>query len=68
MTALLLVHGRSQEMAAGADRSAAAVAAYVEGRKREWLGGLARASPSPVIRRYCPDASTTRSTATCSPT
>ena len=42
MTALLLVHGRSQEMAAGADRSAAAVAAYVEGRKREWLGGLAR--------------------------
>ena len=42
MTALLLVHGRSQEMAPGADRSAAAVAAYVEGRKREWLAGLAR--------------------------
>ena len=41
MTALLLVHGRSQEMAPGADRSAAAVAAYVEGRKREWLAGLA---------------------------
>ena len=31
-----------QEMAAGADRSDAAVAAYVEGRKREWLAGLAR--------------------------
>ena len=42
MSALLLVHGRSQEMAAGADRSDAAVAAYVEGRKREWLAGLAR--------------------------
>ena len=42
MTALLLVHGRSQEMARGADRSPAAVAAYVEGRKREWLAGLAR--------------------------
>lgn len=42
MTALLLVHGRSQEMTAGADRSDAAVAAYIEGRKREWLAGLAR--------------------------
>jgi hypothetical protein len=42
MTAVLLVHGRSQEMAADADRSDAAVAAYVEGRKREWLAGLAR--------------------------
>jgi hypothetical protein len=42
MTALLLVHGRSQEMAPGADRSPDAVAAYVEGRKREWLAGLAR--------------------------
>ena len=42
MTALLLLHGRSQEMARGADRSPAAVAAYVEGRKREWLAGLAR--------------------------
>ena len=42
MTAVLLVHGRSQEMAPGTDRSAAAVAAYVEGRKREWLAGLAR--------------------------
>ena len=40
--AVLLVHGRSQEMAADADRSDAAVAAYVEGRKREWLAGLAR--------------------------
>ena len=30
MTAVLLVHGRSQEMAAGADRSETAVAAYVE--------------------------------------
>ncbi len=39
---VLLVHGRSQEMTAGADRSDAAVAAYVEGRKREWLAGLAR--------------------------
>ena len=29
-------------MTAGADRSDAAVAAYVEGRKREWLAGLAR--------------------------
>ena len=38
----MLVHGRSQEMAADADRSDAAVAAYVEGRKREWLAGLAR--------------------------
>lgn len=42
MTALLFVHGRSQEMAPGADRSPAAVAAYVESRKREWLAGLAR--------------------------
>ena len=42
MTALLLVHGRSQEMAPGADRSPEAVAAYIEGRKREWLAGLAR--------------------------
>ena len=42
MSAVLLVHGRSQEMAAGADRSDAAVAAYVESRKREWLAGLAR--------------------------
>jgi len=42
MTAVLLVHGRSQEMAAGADRSETAVAAYVESRKREWLAGLAR--------------------------
>ena len=41
-TALLLIHGRSQQMPAGADRSDAAVADYVARKKREWLAGLAK--------------------------
>lgn len=42
MTALLLVHGRSQEMPPALGRSEEAVRAHVEGRKREWLAGLAK--------------------------
>lgn len=54
-TALVLIHGRSQQMPVGQDRSDAAVADFVARKKREWLAGLAkgatlggRSSPDPA--------------------
>lgn len=42
MTALLFVHGRSQQMPAGADHGPAAETGYVAAKRREWLSGLAK--------------------------
>ncbi|KQU68787.1 hypothetical protein ASD62_01995 [Phycicoccus sp. Root563] len=53
-TALLLIHGRSQQMPAGSDRSDAAVADYVARKKREWLAGLAKGAT--LAGRAQPDA------------
>ena len=41
-TALLLVHGRSQQMPAGVVRTESSVADFVAGKRREWLAGLAK--------------------------
>lgn len=41
-TALLLVHGRSQQMPAGAVRTESSVGDFVAAKKREWLAGLAK--------------------------
>jgi hypothetical protein len=43
MTAtLVLIHGRGQESSAEVARDPARLAAYVDSRKRSWLGGLAK--------------------------
>ncbi|MBO3085663.1 hypothetical protein [Cellulomonas fengjieae] len=60
MTALLLVHGRSQQMAKELGRDQDAVDRYVAGKTRTWLGGLARgfvlsgAGPVPADVTYFP--------------
>ena len=41
-TALLLIHGRSQQMPAGVVRTESSVADFVAGKRREWLAGLAK--------------------------
>jgi hypothetical protein len=41
-TALLLIHGRSQQMPAGMVRTDSSVADFVAGKRREWLAGLAK--------------------------
>ena len=41
-TALLLVHGRSQQMPAGLVRTDSSVADFVAAKRREWLAGLAK--------------------------
>ena len=55
MTALLLVHGRSQQMPMELDHSPASVASYAAAKKREWLAGLAKgltlADAEPVAAR-----------------
>ena len=42
MTALLLVHGRHQEMRPELRDDPDAVTAYVEDKKRTWMAGLAK--------------------------
>jgi len=41
-TALVLIHGRSQQMPVGLVRTDESVADYVAGKRREWLAGLAK--------------------------
>lgn len=55
-TALLLIHGRSQQMPVGSDRSDAAVADYVARKKREWLAGLAKGATLAGRTTPAPDA------------
>ena len=42
MTALLLVHGRQQQMRKDLRRTPEAVARHATGKRRKWLGGLAK--------------------------
>lgn len=55
-TALLLIHGRSQQMPAGLARTPESEAAFVAGKKREWLAGLAKGTTLAGRAGVSPDA------------
>jgi hypothetical protein len=55
-TALLLIHGRSQQMPAGLVRTEASVTDFVAAKRREWMAGLAKGMTLAGRSGVAPDA------------